>query len=94
MKLRDVAARIGLKVGCSDIACIWGPPDRDATSSILRCACVGLCFGDVSSVRLELRAMAAVARALLLEVETLRAQAPAVDAAGVVEQGDGTADGE
>lgn len=66
MKLRDFAKTLGLEVGCTDSGCVWGNQGGMCTNG--GCRCIGQGFGDVSSVRLELRAMATVARALLTDL--------------------------
>ncbi|HEY4057077.1 MAG TPA: hypothetical protein VGM39_10740 [Kofleriaceae bacterium] len=37
MKLRDVAAGLGLNVGCGDNSCVWGSPGGMATNGGCRC---------------------------------------------------------
>ena len=37
LKLRDVAAGLGLTVGCGDNSCVWGPPGGMATNGGCRC---------------------------------------------------------
>lgn len=36
-KLRDVAADLGMAVGCGDNSCIWGSPGGMATNGGCRC---------------------------------------------------------
>lgn len=37
IKLRDVAAGLGMEVGCGDNSCIWGSPGGMATNGGCRC---------------------------------------------------------
>lgn len=37
VKLRDVAAGLGMTVGCGDNSCVWGSPGGMATNGGCRC---------------------------------------------------------
>lgn len=60
LKLRDIAAALGLDAGCGDNSCMWGPPGGMATNG--GCRCRSPKGGDD---RLELFKMSKVATHLL-----------------------------
>ena len=68
LKLRDVAAAIGLDVGCGDNSCIWGSPGGMATNGGCRCKK----GKDAHELGLQLMQMQRVARHLLEVYNVLR----------------------
>lgn len=69
-KLRDVAAALGLVVGCGDNSCVWGSPGGMATNGGCRC------YGGrgSQSERIGLLQMQRVALHLLAEHNVVTAQ--------------------
>ena len=60
IKLRDVAAGLGMDVGCGDNSCIWGSPGGMATNGGCRCR-----SSDGGNARVTMLQMQRVATHLL-----------------------------
>lgn len=74
IKLRDVAAGLGMDVGCGDNSCVWGSPGGMATNG--GCRCYGSRGGQ--SDRGGLLQMQRVAKHLL-DVYNVERARPALD---------------
>lgn len=71
-RLRDIAAALGMDVGCGDNSCVWGAPGGMATNG--GCRCYGSRGGQ--DHRVGLLQMTQVARHLLVVYNVLNGAKP------------------